>query len=202
MNKNVWNHNYAYHNWIKSNIEENSTVLDVGCGDGTLVYKIKNICKKVYGIDTSKKSIDTANKDNKYDNVTFINDDFIKRDFGNIKFDSIIFVASIHHMNMERALIKAKELLNNNGKIIIVGLSKPSSVIDNIIELLRVIPSFIISKIKGNKTSEEMNIETNYDFPTSDEVRDICKKILKTNYKMKYALHYRYLLLWKKIVQI
>ena len=88
--------------------------------------------------------------------------------------------------------------INNNGKIIIVGLSKPSSITDYIIEIFRVLPSFVISKIKRNKTSEEMNIITNYSFPTSDEVRNTCKKILKENYKIKYALHYRYLLLWTK----
>ena len=173
-------------------------MIDVGCGDGTLIWKIREKCKKVFGIDIDTKSIDIAENNNKYDNVYFINDDFLKYDFGNIKFDSIIFVASIHHMNMDNALIKAKSLLNNNGKIIIVGLSKPSSITDYIIEIFRVLPSFVISKIKRNKTSEEMNIETNYNFPTSDEVRNTCKKILKENYKIKHALHYRYLLLWTK----
>ena len=198
MNKNVWNHNYAYHNWIKKNIENNSIVLDVGCGDGTLIFKISKKCKKVYGIDIDKKSINVAIKDNKDDNVSFINDDFLKYNFKNMKFDMIIFVAAIHHMNMKDALLKAQSLLKENGKIIIVGLSKPSSIFDYIIEVLRIVPSFVVSKFKGNKTSEEMNIETNYNFPTSDEVRSICKQILKRNYKIKYALHYRYLLLWTK----
>lgn len=198
MNKNVWNHNYAYHNWIKKNIENNSIVLDVGCGDGTLIFKISKMCKKVYGIDIDKKSINVAIKANKDDNVSFINDDFLKYNFKNMKFDMIIFVAAIHHMNMKDALLKAQSLLKENGKIIIVGLSKPSSIFDYIIEVLRIVPSFVVSKFKGNKTSEEMNIETNYNFPTSDEVRSICKQILKRNYKIKYALHYRYLLLWTK----
>ena len=196
MSKKVWNHNYAYHNWISKNINNNSNVLDVGCGDGTLCFKL-SLCDKVIGIDTSKDTIKIANQNNTHDNVSFINDDYLKHDFNN-KFDVIIFVASIHHMNMEDALIKAKSLLNNNGKIIIVGLAKPSSITDYIIEIFRVLPSFVISKIKRNKTSEEMNIETNYSFPTSDEVRNTCKKILKENYKIKYALHYRYLLLWTK----
>lgn len=196
MSKNVWNHNYAYHNWIEKNIKNNSTVLDVGCGDGTLIWKIRKKCKRVFGIDTDIKTIDIAENNNKYDNVQFINDDFLKYNFENIKFDYIIFVASIHHMNMENALMKAKKILSNNGKIIIVGLSKPSSITDHLIEILRVLPSFIISKVKRNKPSEKMNIETNYNFPTSNEVRNTCKKILKENYKIKYALHYRYLLLW------
>ncbi len=195
MNK-VWNHNYAYHNWIIKRINNNSTVLDVGCGDGTLCFKLSS-CNKVVGIDPSENSIKIANQNNTYDNVSFINDDYLKYNFKE-KFDVIIFVASIHHMNMEKALLKAQRLLKKNGKIIIVGLAKPSTIIDNIIELFRVIPSFIISKIKRNKTSEELNIETNYTFPTMNEVRLTIKKILVSNYKLRQALHYRYLLTWNK----
>ena len=196
MNKKVWNHNYAYHKWIIKKINNNSTILDVGCGDGTLCFKLSS-CNKVVGIDTSEDSINNAIQNNTYDNVSFINDDYLKHNFNN-KFDVIIFVASIHHMNMEEALIKAQSLLNKNGKIIIVGLAKPSTIIDKIIELLRVIPSFIISVIKRNKSSEELNIETNYNFPTMNEVRLTIKRILGSNYKLRQALHYRYLLTWNK----
>ena len=60
MSKKVWNHNYAYHNWISKNINNNSNVLDVGCGDGTLIWKIREKCKNVFGIDMDTKSIDIA----------------------------------------------------------------------------------------------------------------------------------------------
>jgi len=196
MNKKVWNHNYAYHKWIIKKINNNSTILDVGCGDGTLCFKLSH-CNKVIGIDTSEDAIKIANQNNTHDNISFINDDYLKHNFKN-KFDIIIFVASIHHMNMEVALMKAQSLLNKNGKIIIVGLAKPSTITDNIIELFRVIPSIVISKIKKNKTSEELNIQTNYIFPTMSEVRLTIKKVLRSNYKLRQALHYRYLLTWNK----
>lgn len=196
MNKKVWNHNYAYHKWIIQKINNNSTILDVGCGDGTLCFKLSS-CNKVIGIDTSEDSIKIANQKNNYNNVSFVNADYLKYNFKD-KYDVIIFVAAIHHMNMEEALIKAKSLLNKNGKILIVGLAKPSTIIDNIIELFRVIPSFLISKIKRNKSSEKLNIQTNYVFPTMNEVRLTIRKVLRNNYKLRQALHYRYLLTWKK----
>ncbi len=196
MNRKAWNHNYAYHRWIIQKINSNSNILDVGCGDGTLCFKLSS-CKKIIGIDTSEEVIKIANRNNTYNNVSFINDDYLIHNF-KTKFDIIIFVASIHHMNMEEALIKAKSLLNKNGKIIIVGLAKPSTIMDNIIELSRVIPSSIISKIKRNKTSEKLNIQTNYNFPTMNEVRSTLKKVLISNYKLRQALHYRYLLVWNK----
>lgn len=195
LSKKIWNHNYAYHKWIIKNIKGYS-ILDVGCGDGTLAFKLANNCKKVTGIDINKASINKAYKNN---NVCFINGDYLEYDFKSEKYDCILFVASIHHMDMEKALLKSIQLLNNNGRIIIVGLSNPSTIIDYIIEVLRIIPSFIISKMKKNKTSEEMNIDVNYNIPPFREVKRTCQKILKKNFKIKYALHYRYLLIWDKI---
>ncbi len=196
MNNKIWNHNYAYHNWILKNIKNDSTILDVGCGDGTLAFKLANN-KMIVGIDTNEESIKKANQLNKNNNINFINDDYLKHEF-DLKFDYIIFVASIHHMNMEKALQKAKTLLNENGEIIIVGLAKPSTIVDHLIEAFRIIPSFIISKIKNNKTSEELNITTSYNLPKMNDVRSTIKKVLGNNYKLRPALHYRYLLTWNK----
>ena len=196
--KKIWNHNFAYHNWIYKNITKDSTILDVGCGDGTLAFNLANNNKKILGIDINHNSITTANKKNIYNNVEFIKNDYLTYDFKKQKFDVIIFVAAIQHMDMKNALDKAKLLLNDNGKIIIVGLSNPSNLLDYIIEILRIIPSFIISKIMNSKTSEKLNIDTCYEFPKMNEIRKICKDALKNNYKIKYGLHYRYLLIWNK----
>ena len=193
--KEVWNHNYAYNNWIKKNCENKKKILDVGCGDGRLIFKLVNDQNELTGIDLNKDSITTANNNNKYSNIKFHEGDFLKYNFKE-KYDAIIFVASIHHLNMREALIKAKELLNKNGLIIIVGLSKPSTIFDWLLEIIRFIPSNIISKIKHNTDSEELNLTVNYDIPQISYIKKILKKELP-NYKIKYGLHYRYLLTWK-----
>jgi len=195
--KEIWNHNYAYHDWIRKNIPDNSTILDVGCGNGTLSRLLAHDNKMIMGIDTNKFSINVANQNNKYNNVKFIEADFLKYNFKNEKYDVIIFVASIHHMNMEKALIKAKKLLNTHGRIIIVGLAKPSTIIDYIIEILRIIPCFFLSKMKNHQTSEELNIDTCYTVLTMNEIRRICNNILK-KYHLRYGLYYRYLLKFEK----
>ena len=104
-------------------------------------------------------------------------------------------MASIHHMDMEKALIKAKSLLSPGGKIIIVGLGKPSSSGDWIIEVMRIIPSKLISLLHHASSSEQQNITVNYSFLGMDEIRDIVRKELP-GAKMSYGLHYRYLLEW------
>ncbi len=98
---------------------------------------------------------------------------------------------------MVEALEKAKSLLAENGILLIVGLAKPSNAIDWIVELFRIVPSQVVSAVKKNTTSEELDMEVSYDFPTMDEVRRICKDCLP-GYKLRYGLHYRYLLSWEK----
>ncbi|MEJ2614875.1 MAG: class I SAM-dependent methyltransferase [Ignavibacteriaceae bacterium] len=47
---------------VKSLINENSSVLDVGCGTGRLAFQLGDKCRKIDGIDLSKRNIDLANK--------------------------------------------------------------------------------------------------------------------------------------------
>lgn len=195
MKNEIWNHNLAYNSWIKKHVYNKSKILDVGCGNGYLDYYLYDGINHITGLDTDINKIKIDNKT--YPNLKFIRADFINYDFKDEKYDAIIFVASIHHMNHQKAIKKAKKLLNNNGIIIIVGLAKPSSIFDWIIEIVRLIPSKLISRIKKAQTSEDLNINVNYDFPKMSDLRKLYQKELN-GYKLKYGLHYRYLLYWTK----
>lgn len=192
MDNKVWNHNFAYSYWIQRHVNNKKKILDVGCGNGYLDFYLCNENNYIIGLDID---ISCVCYDKNNQNIKFIQDDFINHNFKNEKYDAILFVASIHHMNHQKALEKAKTLLNNDGIIIIVGLSKPSSILDWIIEILRIIPSKIISKIKKIKTSEDLFLNVNYELPKLGELKKIYKKELK-GYKLRYGLHYRYLLYW------
>jgi len=194
--KTSWNHNYAYNRWVSKKVGKRISILDVGCGDGTLAQYLRTADNNILGIDISDSAIQKANKKNSYSNVSFLQTTFEDFQENNKKFDAIVFVASIHHMDMINAIDKAKKLLTKNGVLIIVGLAKPSSLSDWIVELARIIPSRIISVIKKNTTSEELNIDVSYDFPTMNEVRQILNEKL-CGYTLRYGLHYRYLLTWE-----
>ena len=195
--KKPWNHNYAYNRWISNKIGSRKRILDVGCGNGTLALFLRNDDNYVLGIDPSERSVRRAYEQNMYSNAAFILTTF--EDFQpNVQsFDAVIFVASIHHMSMVDALEKAKSMLEENGILIIVGLAKPSNFFDWVIELLRIVPSRVVSAVKQNATSEELDMDVSYDFPTMDEVRRIVRQVLP-GHKLRYGLHYRYLLSWEK----
>lgn len=194
--KTPWNHNYAYHRWVAEKIGNRNRILDVGCGDGTLALYLRTPDNEILGIDISDSSIQKANRKNEYDNVQFAQTTFESFQVNGKTFDAIIFVASIHHMNMTEAVQKAKKLLEKNGVLIIVGLARPTSLLDLAIEAARVIPSKMISSLHKNITSEELDIDVSYDFPGMNEIRRICREHL-SGHKLRYGLHYRYLLTWE-----
>lgn len=195
--KKPWNHNYAYHKWITKTVGGRKRILDVGCGDGTLARLFGTADHSVLGIDPSASAIERANAQNTGGSVSFVQASFESYDFGGQAFDAVVFVASLHHMDMAEALAKAKTLLEENGVLIVVGLAKPSSLRDRLVEAARVVPSWIVSTAKKNVTSEELEIDVSYEFPPMDEVRRICGELLP-GYAIRYGLHYRYLLTWEK----
>ena len=57
---------------ISALVEEGSSVIDIGCGIGSLALKLSEKCTKVVGIDVSSKMINYAKKRKKnYHNVEF-----------------------------------------------------------------------------------------------------------------------------------
>lgn len=134
-----WNHNVAYHQWIIRQIDSDcDNILDVGCGEGLLLEKLFPYAKAVVGIDPDPIAINHAvERLSTIQIATLICDDFITHPDFQMKFDRIIFVAAIHHMDAESALIKAKSLLKPAGKVLIVGCAKSKSPTDWFIDILR-----------------------------------------------------------------
>ena len=191
-----WNHNIAYYDWIKRQIKDCSSVLDVGCGNGLLLNYLNTKNLSLTGIDTSDSCIEYCTKSYLSDNIQFFQSDFLT--FNTVcKYDAIIFSASIHHMDMVSAINKAKSLLQKGGKLIIVGLAKPSGFFDYLVEVLRIVPVHLISAIRKIKTTEEIGVPVSYTMPTMQYVRKTTKALLP-NASLKYGLYYRYLLTWTR----
>jgi len=102
-------------NFIKS-IEQNSTILDIGCGNGR---NMQNPDYNFIGLDLCHEFVDICNKRG----MTCMYGDMCNMPIESNSMDAIISIASFHHLsNKERrisALNEMKRVLKPDGKILL-----------------------------------------------------------------------------------
>src|SRR5947209_2633103 len=127
-----WNHNAAYHDWIcRIAMEHRGAVLDVGCGEGLLAYRLAPVSAQVTGIDPDGSAVVRAKRRVRgLHHVTIQETGFLEFDSEPDRYDLVTFVASIHHMNLGAALLRARRLLRSGGELVVVGLSANKTVVD------------------------------------------------------------------------
>jgi len=96
---------------ISKYIEVGSKILDIGCGDGTIIEYLSknNKPKEIVGIDISKKAIDYVKKKGfKAYEMDILSDEFTKF-LANKKFDYIIITEVLEHIqDSEKAILIIK----------------------------------------------------------------------------------------------
>ena len=93
-----------YHQFFVNNIDENSKILDIGCGNGFLSYDIAKKAQKVVAIDINQKAIFIANKRFSKNNLEFIVGDATKYDFTEV-FDYIILSNVLEHIKDRQSFL-------------------------------------------------------------------------------------------------
>ncbi|HZC69633.1 MAG TPA: class I SAM-dependent methyltransferase [Jatrophihabitans sp.] len=121
-----WNHNVHYYRLILDSIPQHArSALDVGCGEGTLCRALRKRTPHVVGIDADEKSIALANAAD--GDIEYLHGDFLSHEFEPTSFDVIASVASLHHMDVESALVRMRDLLRSGGVLALVGLARRSA---------------------------------------------------------------------------
>ena len=112
-------------NWIINNVD-GENVLDIGCSQGICDILLARKSKNVLGIDIEDESISFANSllekesDDVKKRVNFVNSDFIKFNFQNKTFDTILITEVLEHLEEPEVFIeKSFELLKDDGKLIV-----------------------------------------------------------------------------------
>ncbi|MGF1923091.1 MAG: class I SAM-dependent methyltransferase [Bacteroidia bacterium] len=99
------------------NVNINKTILDVGCGNGSLVKLFVEKGYNAYGTDASETGIKIAsNFDSKRFAVQDLSKDELPENFKNLAFDTITSTEVIEHLYDPRAFIQfCKSILLKNG---------------------------------------------------------------------------------------
>ncbi len=107
-----------------------SRILDVGCGTGRHILKLKNIGYDVFGIDSSAVMLSVLQTENP--TIEVANADFLTFNFGDRKFDLVIMMWNAFNeigLTEESAKLifeKLAEILGPDGKVLI-NIDDPST---------------------------------------------------------------------------
>jgi cyclopropane fatty-acyl-phospholipid synthase-like methyltransferase len=136
--------------FLKREVGHSKRILDIGCGDGaTALYLISSLNCTIQGIDLDAGRIHRANEKFKrkprkgFAVCNVLKAENLDRNFFKIPFNAVIVTHAFHHLsNVREALVKSKNVLTRNGKIIIAEYTRQfGEKIDNC-------PRFSIEKIK------------------------------------------------------
>ncbi|UPT47156.1 class I SAM-dependent methyltransferase [Streptomyces sp. WAC00303] len=175
--------------------------LDVGSGSGDLARLLATRAQLVHGIDADPAIVDRARERTAPGApVTFFVGDALE-DVPSGPYDVITCVATIHHMPLTDALTRFRERLAPGGTLIVVGLYRPRSPSDHLIDAVA-IPSNIAMawiKNKGRKAPRPaaMTAPTRPATTTfPDIVRDA--RLVLPGARLRRRLFWRYTLVWNR----
>ena len=112
-------------------LDKHKTVLEIGVGTGRLALKTIPLCKKLFGIDISPKTIERATHNlSQYENAELICSDFMTYDF-NTSFDVIYSSLTFMHIKeKQKSINKVYSLLNSKGYFVLSIDKNQSEYID------------------------------------------------------------------------
>lgn len=117
-------HKFAY-DYVTKQIKGNSSILEIGCGDGYGTSILAKHFKQIEAIDISNETIQRAKAIYKLDNCNFSVSTDKKLNFPDNSFDAVISFHVIEHVkNVRKYLKEIKRVLKPDGKFIITTPSR------------------------------------------------------------------------------
>jgi ubiquinone/menaquinone biosynthesis C-methylase UbiE len=110
-------------------IENNASVIDIACGNGTLAFMHAKRASQVTGIDLAEKAIRTANR--RLSKLAFRNIEFIEMDagdlsrFSNNQFDYATISLAVHQFKVETGIDILRQMSRIAKNIIILDYNYP-----------------------------------------------------------------------------
>ncbi|HEC81127.1 MAG TPA: class I SAM-dependent methyltransferase, partial [Thermoplasmatales archaeon] len=101
-----------------------STVADIGCGNGRHLIYCAEQCSKAIGVDISINLLKIAKeKTQDKKNVELVHADAVSLPFKNNSVDHVLFIATLHNIkdreNRVKSLLEIKRVLKPNGKALV-----------------------------------------------------------------------------------
>ncbi|WP_449536656.1 class I SAM-dependent methyltransferase [Ferdinandcohnia sp. Marseille-Q9671] len=108
-------------------LEEKSTILDAGCGDGYGAFLLSKRGYHVVGVDISAEMIEKANIRSQSDNLSFTQADLTALPFKDETFSGVMAVNSLEWTEVPLDAINEIKRVTKTGGVICVGLLGPTA---------------------------------------------------------------------------
>ncbi|WP_019549333.1 class I SAM-dependent methyltransferase [Streptomyces sulphureus] len=197
-----WNHNAAYHPELCAiAAEQGGRVLDIGCGDGLLMERLSPHVREVVGVDADPCALEVARERlSEVPNCQVVQGDFLEAtESGDAPwqpgFDTVLCVASLHHMPLRPALRRAAGLLAPGGRLCVVGLAARRSPLDVLVAALSVLPIRFMGLV--HREARDVGVVVAEPYESLDEIRRTAAELLPGS-RVRRRLYYRYSLNWAK----
>ena len=166
--------------------------LDIGCGDGALSRQVAQRCSRVIGIDANGPIISVARGRNTNPSIQYIEGDFLAHQFGEVRFDFVSMVASIHHMSFAAALEKASGMLRLGGVLAVLGAFRERKA--DLPYSTAAVPINAYLAVRRGWSDSGAPIKP--PDMTLPEIKGVAKDLLP-NARIRRLLLWRYLLTWR-----
>ncbi|KXO91127.1 class I SAM-dependent methyltransferase [Tsukamurella pseudospumae] len=190
-----FNHNDHFHGWVLSNLpDRRRRALDVGCGQGLLASRLAQRFGQVDAADRDEEMrIATAGLEEPHVRVLG------GFDAAAGPYDLITMVATLHHLDLESALERCRELLAPGGRLLVVGLAREESLTDALwltgSALANPVMGFVRSPIPTSVPVPEPPFPVRDPEHTVDEIADAAHRILPGS-RVRRRIPFRYTLDW------
>jgi ubiquinone/menaquinone biosynthesis C-methylase UbiE len=163
-------------------IKKGTTLLDIGCGDGGLLYSVKKKISFGLGIDpiTTTRTEGVLN---------FIKATIDKKLPEGKEFDNVTLLATLEHLKYKQEILQeCYRVLKRGGNLII---TMPSPKTDKLIDKL----------LKMRILSQKEFFEQHNNIPTAEELIEMVKKIgMFFVYHQKFEFGYNNLFVFRKVL--
>ena len=198
MGRRAWNRNIHYHGIVLDAIPAGCRrALDAGCGRGFLARELAQRCGEVVAIDLDRAALARARAvTDPGARITFVQGDVMTEPFEDGSFDAVAAVAMLHHVPLEPALARFRDLLRPGGVLAIVGLYPLRTPVDYALASVALPVGLMLRVVHGCTAVGAPITEPR---ETLQEIRAVCAARLPGAAVRRHLL-FRYSIVWRKPV--
>ena len=203
VNNDYWNHNVAFHRRIvRDTALRGGSALDVGCGDGLLLARLATVCRRVVGLEPDEQAVARARgRLKQIPQAEVLLDDVMDPDLPQRigTFETVSCVATLHHLPLEPALARLRELVAPSGRLIVVGLAANRGLWDWVLSALAVLPLRMIGALRRERS--DIGVVTRPPRESLAEIRAAASRMLPEA-RIRRRFYYRYTLIWDRPTEV